>query len=289
MASTQAQRVDRVAQAIRASRRPSDGRRFVLDTTGTTKNLTSRGFADRAHKYAEVRQLTVAKLLVLGEKLRDAGAFDRFGTRQGLRVTATGAYWQAFQGTTDWPACHTSPALLLFNRYLPHVLPRWANVPGRHALAVRIIDTFGHCVLMPQSVNRIDQALDEAFGGEALVEAMTLVRDGADAREAVWHYQHEMVEIYEPLTEVSPAELARVLGRLKEVPSGPASGSSFRNLEEDALIARLDDPNHQVLETYLDVHRRDPPRPAVEAFAGQVDAEIHAGTGGPAGGTGTPA
>jgi hypothetical protein len=265
-------KASRLAKALRYVR-PQD-RRFLLDTTGSrSRRMTSRGSDDRLFKYAAERRMTVAKIMVLGEKLRDAGAFDSFGPRSMVEIGWEGAFWQAFKGTGEGPACHTSPALLTFNKHLPHVLAQWAQISRKGAVQERIVDTFGHCVTMPLFVNRIDQALDESFGAKALVESMEMVRDGASAREATRYFQAEMDETYRLLLDFLPDELAAQLGRLVKDTDPPPDYNPL-TLVEDAIIARQDDPNHHVIEIYLRVNQSEVPRQTIEQFEMQVQSEM---------------
>ncbi len=279
MPSAKNDRVNRLAEAIKFSQRP-EGPRFYIDKMGTTyKNIRSSSFPARVYKYATERRKTVANLMILGEKMRDAGAFDRFGNKRDVQITSAGAYWQAFQGTAEWPACHTSPGLLLFNKFLPHLLPQWAQIPGQYAVQIRIIVTFAHCILMPELVNRIDQALDESFGEESLVESMEMIRDGASARDGICNYQRKMIEVYRPLLELSPSDLARALGRLRQAnPDDPhpelTSTSRSSKTWEDEIIDKLDDPTHKVVRTYLKVNETEVPRSDIEIVGKQIDAEM---------------
>jgi len=267
-----------ITKAIQTTQKPPGSDRLHLDTGGNTKNLTSSSLEDRVVKYATIRQQTVGRIMVLGERLREVGAFDRFGAAGEVRITAAGAFWQAFQGTRDWPACHTSPALLLFNGFLPNVLPQWAHIPGQAAIQRRIVEVFAHCILMPQPVNRIDQALDERFGQEALIGSMEMVRDGASAREATWEYQRKMLQIYDPLANLSPAELVRVLGRLEKPDAAGLkaflASADTPQAEEEALIAQIDDPNREIIRTYEAINKIEVSMPDMRIYDERVTSEM---------------
>jgi hypothetical protein len=266
-------------QAARLTTKAPGAERFFLNKSGShTANMSSSGQRDRVQKYAARRQLAVAKIMTIGELMRRAGAFD---VRSGpVSLSTEGAFWQTVSGTELWPACHTAPALLLFDGHLPTILPHWADIPNQHAVAQQIVLTFADCVLMPQFVNRIDQALDENFGGRALVAAMELVVAGADALTATIEYQREMVSVYRPLLLTSPVELAYELGRLQPN-AAPVTRESLRmidpkqRLEEVAIISRLDDPNHQVLQILCDTNCRAPNAAIVRQFRELIERELH--------------
>jgi hypothetical protein len=266
-------------QAARLTTKAPGAERFFLNKSGShTANMSSSGQRDRVQKYAARRQLAVAKIMTIGELMRAAGAFD---VRSGpVSLSTEGAFWQTVSGTELWPACHTAPALLLFDGHLPTILPHWADIPNQHAVAQQIVLTFADCVLMPQFVNRIDQALDENFGGRALVAAMELVVAGADALTATIEYQREMVSVYQPLLLTSPVELAYELGRLQPN-AAPVTRESLRmidpkqRLEEVAIINRLDDPNHQVLQILCDTNCRAPNAAIVRQLRELIERELH--------------
>lgn len=268
-------------QAARLTTKAPGAERFFLNKSGShTANMSSSGQRDRVQKYAARRQLAVAKIMTIGELMRRAGAFTARNNGGPVSLTTEGAFWQTVSGTELWPACHTAPALLLFDGHLPTILPQWADIPNQHAVAQQIVLTFADCVLMPQFVNRIDQALDENFGGKALVAAMELVVAGADALTATIEYQREMVSVYQPLLLTSPVELAYELGRLQPN-AAPVTRESLRmidpkqRLEEVAIISRLDDPNHQVLQILCDTNCRAPNAAIVRQFRELIERELH--------------
>jgi hypothetical protein len=82
-----------------------------------------------------------------------------------VTVRATGAYWQAFRGTEDRPACHTCPALLLLDGQHPIYLTT------NQGLRRHIINEFSDCMLMPRIVNYVDGALDDGVGWGAFENA----------------------------------------------------------------------------------------------------------------------
>lgn len=267
-------------QAARITTKAPGSGRFFLNKSGShTANMTSNGQDDRLQKYAARRQQAVAKILIIGEVMRDAGAFAARNNGGPVTITTEGAFWQTVGGTELQPACHTSPALLLFDSHLPTILPQWASVRNEHGIAQQIVLTFAECVLMPQYVNRIDQALDEHFGGKALVAAMHSVIDGASAQEATIEYQQEMVSIYEPLLLMSPFELAYELGRLQPN-AAPVTRESLRisdpshRLAEVQIVNRLDDPNHQAIQIFCDVNCRAPATDPLRQFQMQLTREV---------------
>jgi hypothetical protein len=260
--------------ALQIVHKPAGGERYFLNSTGSEfRNMISSGLNDRLQKYARARQLTIAKIMMLGEKLRDAGGLHHNGGSLPRQIAATGAFWQTHKGTEQSPACHTSPALLLFDGHLPIIVPQWAGLPQHAAVAQQIILTFADCVLMPLFVNQIDQAIDESVGGAALVESMQMVQEGASARDATYSYQERMLELYRPLLEISPSELPRVLGRLAASSSAAAVGGpapKILNPVEDEMIARLDDPNRKLIVVYEDICQTEPPQKSLENFEHQI-------------------
>lgn len=266
-------------QAARVTTKAPGADRFFLNKSGShTRNMTSSGQKDRIQKYAARRQLAVAKIMTIGEVMREAGAFDARNGGGPVRLTTEGAFWQTVAGTELFPACHTAPALLLFDGHLPTILPQWAGLTNQ-AIAQQIVLTFAECVLMPQFVNRIDQALDENFGGKALVSAMQLVLDGDDPMEATIEYQRAMVSVYRPLLLASPVELAYQLGRLQPNAAEVTRESLLivdpaHRLEEVQTLNRLDDPNHQVLQILCDTNCRAPNETVVGQFREQLEREL---------------
>lgn len=270
----------RLQQAAGQTSKATGAERFFLNKSGShTPNMTSSGNRDRLQKYALRRQLAVAKILTIGELMRSAGAFTARNQGGPITISTEGAFWQSVGGTELFPACHTAPALLVFDGHLPTILPHWANIRGHHAVAQQIVLTFAECVLMPQFINRIDQALDESFGGRALVAAMRQVIDGADALTATIAYQREMVSVYEPLLLMSPIKLAYELGRLQPN-AQPVTRESLRitdpshRLAEVQTISRLDDPNHQALQILCDTNCRVPSATEVNQFRGLLEREM---------------
>lgn len=148
--------------------------------------------------YGRRRLGTVAREMVLLHEMRRFGALDGRA-----RIDCAGAFWQAFRGTNEQPACHTSPGLVLLDGLLPTV-PVGSVVVKRHLVVV-----FGDCMLMPVAVNKLDSWLDETMGWAALVQAVEGVAQGAEPVEAVQLYIDRMREVYASLRDLTPLELAR--------------------------------------------------------------------------------
>lgn len=268
----------KLSQAARVTTKAAGADRCFLNKSGShTPNMTSNGQKDRIQKYAARRQLAVAKIMTIGELMREEGAFESRNGGGPVRLSTEGAFWQTVAGTELFPACHTAPALLLFDGHLPTILPEWAEVTNQQAIAQHIVLTFAECVLMPQFVNRIDQALDENHGGKALVNAMQLVVDGEDALDAAIEYQREMVSVYQDLLQLqTPAELVYQLGRLNST----VTRESLHFVDPDSRLAevqhasRMDDPNRQVIQILCDINCRAPNETIVRQFRERLEREM---------------
>jgi len=157
-------------------------RRVMIDTTGNRSRVVpSYSDTHRLQLYGERRYISVVRVLLLFALLRDRERLDLLGRQ--VRVEAVGAFWQAFRGTNDRPACHTCPALLLMDGQLPTLAT--TNTGLRRHLTVEFAD----CMLMPRELNQIDGVVDDALGREAFAEAGAAVlntpgmdwRGGAEA------------------------------------------------------------------------------------------------------------
>ena len=92
-----------------------DGQRKFINKTGSHSRATpSRDLEHRLMLYGQRRLGTVAREMVL---LHEMKRRDALTAR--TRIECKGAFWQAFQGTVEQPACHTSPGLLLFAAHGP--------------------------------------------------------------------------------------------------------------------------------------------------------------------------
>jgi hypothetical protein len=259
----------RQREALKTLNRPADGRRLIFDTTGyNTPNMTSSGIADRLAKYAQKRITTVARILVLGQELQKTGGLHPSGKQHPARISASGAYYQAFQvpGSRDNPACHTSPALLLFDTHLPIILPQWAGVPGKAAVALEIVKVFADCVQMPLLVNQVDRGLDDSIGAANLVRAMEHVQQGAAAPEALRQFQLDQSSFYRDLLEASPREIPRLLGYVPPEQQFASDPSFSLNPVETAAMERYDSEIRQVVVAYATASEREPPRASMEEF-----------------------
>jgi len=134
-------------------------RRVMVDTTGNRTRFTPGSDPySRMVTYGRRRYLSVCRVYVLLQLLRDLGS-----TMPNAVVSYTGAYWQSFTGTSDQPACHTCPALLLIDNQLPTLK---TNNMG---LRRHLITVFADCMLMPKWINDIDGEIDSIQGRDAFV------------------------------------------------------------------------------------------------------------------------
>ena len=263
-----------IQKAVAAAHTP--GKRLFVNQRGhLIRDMRSSGLQNRLEKYAAARVMGVAQLMVLGELLRETKSVERF-CGPTVEVKQAGAFWQLFRGTTSNPACHTVPALLLFDGHLPTQVANAAEVPpsGRYALQVRLVETFGHCVLMPQFVNAMDEGLDVALGGPALAQAMQHVvgdKKGT-AREGIRLFLDRMLEVLPALRELDPDDLAEVIDHVR--PQSAAGRISTTRDFESAMERRLDDPNHQYVAALESAMRWGPPASELEKYRKQVTAEV---------------
>lgn len=175
-----------------------DGQRKFINKTGSQSRTTpSRDLEHRLMLYGRRRLGTVAREMVLLHEMKRCGALTAR-----THIACKGAFWQAFQGTVEQPACHTSPGLLLLDGLLP-TIPVPNVTIKRHLVVV-----FGDCMLMPVAVNKLDSWLDETMGWAALVEAAEGVVQGARPTEAVAIYIDAMREAYASVLDLTPHELA---------------------------------------------------------------------------------
>src|SRR5690606_1666267 len=154
----------RIEQILRGRHAPGS-RRVHLDTTGTrTWRVPFRTVEEHLKLYGEARHLSVARILAPFQIVRQVEGLGASTHR--VRVEATGALWQAYQGTTDFNACHTCPTLVLLDGQLPSQITR------NRGLQRHIVLEFSDCMLMPRAVNEVDMLVDEVVGREAFVAAV---------------------------------------------------------------------------------------------------------------------
>lgn len=243
-------RLDRLAQLAPAG--PNE--RILIDTTGSRSRAgASRDLEHRLALYARRRLETVSHEMVLLSKMRDFGAVS-----PQTQVSCAGAFWQAFRGTKENPACHTSPGLLRLNGLMP-TIPTNNLAIKRHLVLV-----FGDCMLMPVAVNKLDSWIDENMGWDALTEAAVQVTNGARPVEAVQVYIDLMRETYASVLDLSPRELATIKN------SGPWLGPARKelSLEDDHQMA------YDALVSHDEALMRGPPLIEIRNYQSQVDTQI---------------
>lgn len=184
----------RIEQILRGRHAPGS-RRVHLDTTGTrTWRVPFRTVEEHLKLYGEARHLSVARILALFQIVRQVEGLGASTHR--VRVEATGALWQAYQGTTDFNACHTCPTLVLLDGQLP------SQVTRNRGLQRHIVLEFSDCMLMPRAVNEVDMLVDEVVGREAFVSAVDhVLNGGADWRQGVETFREGMSELLGPIGE----------------------------------------------------------------------------------------
>lgn len=247
-------RLDRLARLAPAG--PNE--RILIDTTGSRSSSgASRDLEHRLALYARRRLETVSQEMVLLSRMRDLGAVS-----PQTQVSCTGAFWQAFRGTTENPACHTSPGLLRLNGLMP-------TVPTNNlAIKRHLVLVFGDCMLMPAAVNKLDSWIDENIGWDALTEAAVQVTNGARPAEAVQVYIDLMRETYASVLDLSPRELASIKS------SGPWLGPARRELtvDDDYKMA------YDALTSHDEALMHGPPLIEIRNYQSQVDAQIQEAT-----------
>ena len=144
------------------------GRRVFIDTTGNrSRAVPTRSDVEQLAIYGRRRLHSIARVMALFETVRE---IEKLTDRsRAVSVVATGAYWQAFRGTDDRPACHTCPALLLLDGQLP------IYITTNQGLRRHIVNEFADCMLMPRIVNTVDGALDDGVGWGAFENSASLV------------------------------------------------------------------------------------------------------------------
>lgn len=235
-----------------------DGQRKFINKTGSHSRATpSRDLEHRLMLYGQRRLGTVAREMVL---LHEMKRRDALTAR--TRIECKGAFWQAFQGTVEQPACHTSPGLLLFDGLLPTV-PVTNVTIKRHLVVV-----FGDCMLMPVAVNKLDSWLDETMGWAALTEAAEGVAQGAEPAEAVAVYIDAMREAYASVLDLTPRELALAS-------AGPSLGPARTELiVEDEYQTAYD-----ALTAHDEILMHGPPVHEIQNYRAEIQQEAGAASG----------
>ncbi|MDJ0656369.1 MAG: hypothetical protein QNJ40_19575 [Xanthomonadales bacterium] len=166
------------------------GRRVHINKAGHKTRFTpSRSDHERLTIYGRRRYYSVARVMALFEIVREHENLG--GGNSPIRVDAAGAYWQAFGGTTDAPACHTCPALLMLDGNLPTLIT--------HNMGLRrhIIVVFADCMMMPALVNRVDRYFDDSLGWPAFESsASRVLNEGAGWQDGLGYYTEAMREIF---------------------------------------------------------------------------------------------
>ena len=179
------------------------GYRPIVDSTGSRTRFTPGSDAyTRLRKYGERRYLSVCRVMVLMQQLRDLEQ-----PSAAVAVRHTRAYWQSVTGTRDMNACHTCPALLTLNDELPTLFT--TNMGMRRHLIL----AFADCMLMPRWINELDIDIDTALGRDAFAEAAhrTINRDVHGWEQGVTFYKETMREIFGLAKDLSATENEHVL------------------------------------------------------------------------------
>jgi hypothetical protein len=201
--------------------------------------------ASRLQTYSQRRLKTVARALTVLQHARELE--PRLSSRE---VSCSGAAWQMFGGTREWPACHTAPGLLRIDNHPLQV------VAGSLAVKRYATVVFADCMLMPRVVNDVDSRTDALFTIPAFVEAaQRVVSEGVVAEEATRGFLGKLNEkvvligvedIFKDGGEgYSPGELSIVTGALRSHVDVLTSGlvpvkavEEFRRLLGAELIGR---------------------------------------------------
>lgn len=190
--------------------------RVMIDTTRRKTFVEpSRSESERFTIYGRRRYFSIARVMALMQVLREREQLWK--RNHPVRVEAVGAYWQAYTGTTESPACHTCPALLMLDGQLPTLMTSHMGL-RRH-----LIVTFADCMLMPQFINKIDRNLDDVSGWPAFAQAASLVlNDRKTWQEAVEAYTESMRQMFPEMlaiihrdTYISDPEQRRTLDAMK--------------------------------------------------------------------------
>ena len=233
---------------------------FINESGSISMDVPSRGLEHRLLEYGRRRLGTVAREMVLVERMLRFGAIS-----PNTSVTCTGAFWQAFRGTLEVPACHTSPGLLRFDGHVPTVPLQNVQTVGKWGLMRHLVLVFADCMLMPKMVNRIDSFVDEEIGRRVLADSAEMVLvHGASPREATQEYISTMRELFSFLLNLSPKELenARSSSELVGPTRKEISG------EGELKIA------HDTISTYDEVMMHGLPEIEIRQYEHEVDAEI---------------
>jgi hypothetical protein len=161
-----------------ASGKVPKGDRPKIDPSGRkTRVVPSTDDIQRFTVYGRRRLFSVARIAALFEIMRDSE--DLTARAAKVKVNAQGAFWQAFQGTVDNPACHTCPALLMLDGYYPTLLT------SNMGLRRHIVLDFADCMRMPVLINKIDRLLDDNAGWAAFEQAGSVILNSPGVSWAV--------------------------------------------------------------------------------------------------------
>lgn len=176
--------------------------RALIDTTGNRSGaVPSRSEVERFTLYGRRRYFSVARVMALLQILRDR---EGLATRsRPVEVTPVGAYWQAFRGTTDMPACHTCPALLFLDGNLPTLMT------SNNGLRRYLIVEFADCMLMPDFINKIDRLLDDSSAWKAFANAASgLINNPKRSWEdALYAYREGMRQMFPEMIDIIERDL----------------------------------------------------------------------------------
>ncbi|MEL7449623.1 MAG: hypothetical protein AAFN78_10460 [Pseudomonadota bacterium] len=166
------------------------GKRIHIDKEGRrSRFMPSPTAIERMTLYGKRRFNSIVRVMALFEVTREHENLAARSTP--VTVTAAGAYWQAFQGTTLEPACHTCPGLLMLDGELPTLIT--SNIGLRR----HIIVAFADCMIMPVSINKVDRYFDDSLGWPAFEHAASMVlNSGRSWRDGVSAYAEGMRLIF---------------------------------------------------------------------------------------------
>jgi hypothetical protein len=222
----------RLERLLRVGSPEPGSRRLLIDTTGNRTKRVPYGSAEELLAlYAEARHHSVARILALFQIMREV---ERPRKRIGeVRVTPTGAFWQAYKGTEAFNACHTCPSLLLLDGLLP------SKFTINLTLQRHIVLEFGDCMLMPRSVNEADIFVDEAVGRAAFAMAAEEVLNRRDLgwQDGLEIFRSEMREVLGPVGQLMMSSYEPAPGdrALMDALNAYYEGMFLRKLNENEM------------------------------------------------------
>ncbi len=164
-------------------------RLYVDPTKYRPQASTQQLAAERLIAYGRRRAESAARVMALGVLTREVERLDL--RPKSVSVAETGVIWQAFQGTKTDHACHTVPTCLKIDGLDPTL------ITSSIALKRNFIVEYADCMLMPDSINRIDRIVDDKIGRDAFAFVMfhLLNEKGADWWQGFDAYRDRMREV----------------------------------------------------------------------------------------------